>query len=128
MKITTLKKLQEAFVGKVCTILTVSVSKSNFTDIQLADFFTGLVESLDEDGVMLRHHLTGLRNFYVASQVVAILEEQVISEDDPNYQKVVEEIKKAPKDKTPVVTQVNPQKSAFVDPAMMAQLAKQVTK
>jgi hypothetical protein len=127
MKITTLKKLQECFIGKVCTILTVSVNKTNFTDVQMADFFTGIVESIDEDGVMLRHHLTNMRNFYVSSQVVAILEEQVISEDDPNYKQVVDEIKNS-REKSPVVAQVKPQKSSFVDPAMMAQLAKQAIK
>jgi hypothetical protein len=125
MKITTIKKMQECFLNKVCTVLTLAVNKGNFNDVQFADFFTGIVDMIDDDGIMIRHHMTGCRSFYPMSHITGILEEQVISEDDPNYSRVVEEIKNAPKDKRPVVATVNPTKQPYVDPAMFAKLAQQ---
>lgn len=94
MKISTIKKLQEYFTGKVCTILTVTVNKVNFTDQQFFDFFTGKIDAVDEDGIFARHHITGCVNFYPFEHITGILEEQVIQEDDPKYTKIVEDIKK----------------------------------
>ena len=125
MKITTIKKLQEKFVGKVCTILTCGIAKNNFADQQFADFFTGIVDSIDEDGIFTRHHLTGCRNFYAMNHVVGILEEQVIGEDNPEFEKIVQEVQKAPDDKKPVVMGVDPNASPYIDPALLAQLSKQ---
>jgi hypothetical protein len=124
MKITTVKRLQETFLNKVCTVLTLSVSKQNFTDVQFADFFTGIIEFVDDDGVFLRHHITGCKSFYPWPQVAAILEEQVLDEKDPNYQEIVDEIKSS-SDKRPVVAPVNPSATPYVDPVLMANLAKQ---
>lgn len=122
MKITTIKKLTDLFVGKLCTILTDTVAKTNFNDTQFGDFFTGFVESIDEDGVIVRHHVTGCKNFYALQHVVGILEEQVITEDDPRYNKAVTELKQIKEKRAaqPIVPA-----SPFVDPAMMAALSKQ---
>jgi hypothetical protein len=135
MKITTVKKLSEAFTGKICTILTNTVAKTNFHDTQFSDFFTGFVESVDDDGLFLKHSMTGCITFFAMEHIVAILEEQVITEEDPRYQQVMEEIKKP--QQTPVVEQPNvagikvagmPDKSSpFVDPEMLAMLSKQAS-
>lgn len=129
MKITTVKKLSEAFTGKICTILTNTVAKTNFHDTQFSDFFTGFVESVDEDGLFLKHSMTGCVTFFAMEHIVAILEEQVITEDDPRYEKVMEEIKKPQPQAAPPSVQVvgaPTNQSPFVDPAMLAALAKQV--
>lgn len=125
MKITSLKRMQEMFTGKVCTILTVGVGKNNFQDHQFADFFTGIVDSIDEDGIFTRHHMTGCKNFYAMQYVVGILEEQVISEDNPEYEKIVNEVKKTSDDKKPVIIGVDPKASPYIDPVLLAQLSKQ---
>ena len=125
MKITSLKRMQEMFVGRVCTVLTVGIGKNNFQDHQFDDFFTGIVDSIDEDGIFTRHHLTGCRNFYAMNHVVGILEEQVIGEDNPEFEKIVQEVQKAPDDKKPVVMGVDPNASPYIDPALLAQLSKQ---
>ena len=117
--------MQEMFVGRVCTVLTVGIGKNNFQDHQFADFFTGIVDSIDEDGIFTRHHLTGCRNFYAMNHVVGILEEQVIGEDNPEFEKIVQEVQKAPDDKKPVVMGVDPNASPYIDPALLAQLSKQ---
>lgn len=93
MKITTIKKLQQKFVGKVCTILTNQVAKTNFSDQQFADFFTGVIDELDEDGIFTTHVLTGCRNFYTFSQIVGIVEEQFLDENNPEHAKIIEEVK-----------------------------------
>jgi hypothetical protein len=125
MKITSIKKLQEQFVGKVCTVLTTGIAKSDFADHQFADFFTGIVESIDEDGVFTRHHVTGCKNFYTMQCVVGIVEEQVIDENNPEYQNIVEEIKKNPPKNPNGIIEIDPNKSPFIDPVTLASLQKQ---
>ncbi len=129
MKALTVKKLQEAFTGKVCTILTSTVAKTNFQDQQFSDFFTAIVETLDEDGIFAKHHMTGCRNYYTWPHIVGILEEQVIQQDDPKYEEIMQEIKKAPVERqqtiVPVDPNASPNASPFVDPEMMASLARQ---
>lgn len=124
MKLISIKKLQELFVGKVCTVLTTVVNKTNFHDKQFSDFFTGLIESIDEDGILAKHHLTGCYNFYNFQYVVGILEEQVIEENNPKYQEIVEDLKKAPvKSVLPLETTNNP----FVDPEFLSKLSAQAS-
>lgn len=128
MKNITIKKLQESFNGKICTILTKTVAKTNFQDQQFADFFTGLVESIDEDGIFTRHHITNCLNFYPMEQIVGILEEQVIMETDPSYKELIEEIKQAPQKQKD--TQIEQQKndSKFINPDFMTILAQNAKK
>lgn len=125
MKALTVKKLQEAFVGKVCTILTSTVAKTDFQDQQFSDFFTAIVESLDEDGIFAKHHMTGCRNYYTWPHIIGVLEEQVIQQDDPKYEEIMQEIKKAPVERQQTIVPVDPNASPFVDPELMASLARQ---
>jgi hypothetical protein len=124
MKITTIKKLQEAFVGKVCTVLTVSVAKNNFSDQIFNEFFTGFIESIDEDGVISKHTMTGCKTYYVWASIVAIVEEQFISEDSPEYKKILEKVNQSPVEVKSNVIQLD-QQSQFVDPELMAKLSSQ---
>ena len=124
MKPLTHKKLQEAFVGKVCTILTSTIAKTNFQDQQFSDFFTAIIESIDEDGIFAKHHMTGCRNYYAWSHVIGILEEQVVQQDDPKYEEIMQEIKKAPVENQHTILPVDPNASPYVNPEMMASLAR----
>lgn len=125
MKALTIKKLQEAFVGKVCTILTSTVAKTNFQDQQFSDFFTAIIESIDEDGIFAKHHMTGCQNYYTLPHIVGIFKEQVIQEDDPKYEEIMQEVKKAPVERQQTIVPVDPNSSPFVDPDSMAYLAFQ---
>ena len=58
MKINNVRKLQTQFTGKVCTILTKPIAKHDFNDTQFSDFFTGLIDFLDEDGIWTTHPTT----------------------------------------------------------------------
>lgn len=75
MKLLNIKKMQQ-FVGKICTVLTV-VGKHGFDDKQFANFFVGLVDSVDEDGVFITHPVTGAGSFFALPHVVGILSEYV---------------------------------------------------
>ena len=126
MKAQNVKKLQ-VFVGKVCTVLTTSVCKQNFTDVQFPDFFVGVIDSIDEDGIFSKHPLTSCINFYSWNYVVAIFQEQVIEETDPRYEKIMEEIKSKPEKKSGImpVDISNNQEIKFLDPETMAKLSEQ---
>lgn len=126
MKQQTVKKLQ-CFIGKVCTVLTNSVCKQNFTDVQFPDFFVGVIDIIDEDGIFSRHPLTGCTNFYSWNHVVAIFEEQVIEESDPRYEKILEEVKKTPEKKSGVmpVDISNNEEIKYLDPESMSKIIKQ---
>lgn len=126
MKHQTIKKLQ-VFVGKVCTVLTNSVCKQNFTDVQFPDFFVGVIDSIDEDGIFSRHPLTGCINFYSWPHVVSVFQEQVIEETDPRYEKILEEVKKTPEKKSgvmPVDISGN-EEIKYLDPESMNQILRQ---
>lgn len=112
-------------MGKVCTILTSTVAKTDFQDQQFSDFFTAIIESLDEDGIFAKHHMTGCRNYYTWTHIIGVLEEQVIQQDDPKYEEIMQEIKKAPVERQQNIVPVDPNASLFVDPEMMASLARQ---
>jgi hypothetical protein len=93
MKILIIKKLQSNFLGKICTILTKPIAKRDFSDHQFADFFTGVIDEIDDDGIFTTHTLTGCKNFYRMSEVIGIIEEQVLNDEDPKHQKIITELK-----------------------------------
>lgn len=93
MKILIIKKLQSNFLGKICTILTKPIAKQDFSDHQFADFFTGVIDEIDDDGIFTTHTLTGCKNFYRMSEVIGIIEEQVLNDEDPKHQKIITELK-----------------------------------
>lgn len=121
MNKSTIQQLRNTFVGKVSTILTTTISKTNFQDQQFSDFFSVIIESIEEDGIFAKHYLTGCKNFYSWNYVVGILEEQVISENDPKYKEIMEEVKKVPTEAKKNIQPVNP----YVDPDAMAKLVNQ---
>ena len=91
MKSLTIKKLQEAFIGKPVTILTKTIAKNNFKDdMQFGAFFSCVLESVDEDGVFGKAILTGKQSFYAWSYIVGIVEEEFISENSPEYKSMLE--------------------------------------
>ncbi len=112
------------FAGKVCSILTTTVAKTNFQDHQFADFFSVIIESIDEDGVFGRHLKTKCLNYYNWQYVVGIIEEQTIAEDDPKYNEIMQEVKKAPKEAQKTIVPFDPG-SAFIDLEAMTMLTKQ---
>lgn len=64
------------FLGKVCTIITVATARG-FTEQQFADYFLGIIEEINEFGIVVIHPITKCKGFYNHSHVIGIIEEQV---------------------------------------------------
>lgn len=109
------------FIGKVCTISTVAVNW-NYKPEQMMDYFVGKIDSIDENGILMTHSVTGCKNYVFFNYIVAIHEEQVLYEGNPDHAKIIEEYRKE-KPLTAAKTTVN-QPSQFVNPTAMADLAK----
>lgn len=93
MKQSTVKKIQDKFVGKVCTVIMAQLSKNDFTESQFADFFTGVINEIDEDGILMTHTITGCKNYYMMGMVGCIIEEQVLYDDKPEHKSIIEQMK-----------------------------------
>jgi hypothetical protein len=87
------------FIGKVCTVFTVPINRDYQKENpktypqQLYAYFMGVVESIDQHGVMLTQLLTGKKTFFYHSSIVGIAEEEVIDPEDPNNKQIMEEMK-----------------------------------
>jgi len=115
------------FKGKPCTIATVDIN-FRFKEQQMMDYFMGIVENVDDDGIWIVHPITKCRSYIFMSHIVAISEEQVLYEDNPEDAKIIEEYRKE-KPITAAKTMIteSPQKrevSPFVNPAALAEIAK----
>jgi len=124
MKTESLQMLKTNFVDKICTVLTQSVNKSNFNDQQFSEFFTGMVTSINEDGLILVHHLTKCKSFFAMEHIVAILEEQVIDESSPFYDDIVKQVEVLPEEEKANIQKITPNDSPYIDPVMLAAMAK----
>lgn len=82
----------EKFAGKICTILTNPTNLPIKDGKQHAEFFTGLIVNIDQFGILLKHLNTNTHAFY-QFPIIGIVEEQVVSKNDPNFSKITEEIK-----------------------------------
>ena len=117
------------FVGKVCTIITPNINWK-FDERQSADYFSGIVERITSLGIWTIHPITQNKNFYFITQITAIIEEQFITPDDPNYDAVVGQYKEDKKPKQPVMQTpvVKPPESPFMDIDELEKLAKEHVK
>lgn len=87
-------KVLEYFIGKVCTIFTGPINRT-FQEQQLLDYFVGVVDAVDENGILMTHTITGAKNFYFFPNILSISEEQLLDPADPEDAKMIEEIKKS---------------------------------
>ena len=122
MKPTNVKRLQY-FVGKVCTIFVNASIQRLFNDMQFNDYFVGLVDAIDEDGILTTHTVTGCKNYFFLPYVAFLSEEQLLNPDNPSDAEIIKEFKK---EATPVVPEVkNELENTYYDMDLMAQLAKE---
>jgi len=93
-----IETLSANFVGRLCTILTKPVSFQFADAIQHSQFFTGKIEEINKDGIWLRHVHSKTVAFYTFP-IIGIVEEQVISENDPRAEQLKAEFAKKEKAK-----------------------------
>lgn len=103
------------FKGKFCSIFTVP-SARELTPEQYNDYFVGLVQEMDEIGIVTLHAITGCRNFFMWSNIIGISEEQFLSANNEEDAKLIDQIKK---NSEPVVPN-----SKFIDISAMQQLSQ----
>ena len=84
------------FVGKVCTIMTAPTTMAFSDFIKHAQYFTGLVESIDGMGVWVRHPQSKSLSYFMFP-LVGIVEEQVVDPKSPLMDKINNDIKKKEK-------------------------------
>jgi hypothetical protein len=110
------------FVGKYCTISTVQIN-FRFKEEPMIDYFSGIIESANCDGIVMVHPTTMTKNYIRLEHIVGIHEEQVLYENNPEHAKVIEEFRKrkpeeAEKRKIPAV------QTPYVDPKALQEMAK----
>jgi hypothetical protein len=87
------------FIGKPCTILTQACAFPIKDSVQGNQFFTGIVKSVDQWGVWVKHPTTPCMSYF-QFPLVGIVEEPFVAEGSPEYRKIKEEIE-AKKKPTP---------------------------
>jgi len=101
----------EYFEGKVCTILTTQIS-FGLSLQQSTDYFVGRVDEINEMFVWLTHLPTGTKSMFPVQHIIGIIEEQVISNDHPDAEKIKEELEKQ---RRPVAQPVQKSPTQFID-------------
>jgi hypothetical protein len=85
------------FFGKVCTVFTVPINRDYHKENpktypqQLHAYFMGVVESIDQHGIMLTQ-LDGKKSFFYHGAIVGIAEEEVLNPEDPANKEIMEEM------------------------------------
>jgi hypothetical protein len=88
-----MKENLKYFINKVCTVTTLAIN-FKFQYEQMVDYFTGKIDSIDDDGILMTHHITNCKNYIFLSHVVSIAEEQVLYKDNPNHAKIIDDYEK----------------------------------
>jgi hypothetical protein len=117
-----MKEYFKYFVGKAVTITTVQIN-FRFKEEAMADYFSGILEIVDDKGLWLLHPITKTRTFILHPYIVSVSEEQMLFEDNPEHAKIIEEYRQT-KPLTAAKRAVAPTKEPFVNPAALAEMAK----
>lgn len=111
------KNLSE-LIGKPCTVFTTQINR-NFKEespktypSQVYCYFTGILQEINSDIIVLQQLITGLKTILFLQHVVGISEEQILYPDDPEDNKTINEIKQ--------------KQSEFIDPSKMAEMLKNI--
>jgi len=84
------------FIGKVCTVFTSPINR-NYKEEQLHNYFLGVVESVDSEGISLGQLTGNLKTFLFFPHIVGIAEEEVLNPDDPQDAETIGKLKEAAK-------------------------------
>lgn len=114
------------FIGKAVTVLTHPVNFNQYDSEQLLNYFVGIVEDVDQFGIMIRHPATHCKTCIMMNNIIAIAEEQVLDESKPEDAKIIQEYRTTKPNSANLVlksTKVNP-----TELKNLAELAKNITK
>lgn len=118
------------FKGKVCTFTTVQIN-FRFKEEQMMDYFMGVVESIDQHTIMLVHPTTKCKTCIAMDHIVAIAEEQVLYDNNPEHAKIIEEYRKEKPEEAAKTSVPQPPQAKmalphppFVNPKELSEIAK----
>jgi len=122
-----MKEFLKYFLGKPCTITTIQIN-FRFKEEQMMDYFMGIVEDIDDHGVLVVHPLTKCKSYIFFPHVVSICEEQILYENNPEHAKIIEEYRKEKpitSVKRVVTEQPTPKEpSPYINPIALTEIAK----
>ena len=88
----------EYFAGKVCSVFTGPLNRdfklegANYLQ-QFYHYFLGVVEAIDEQGLLLRQVGSGLKIYFFKQSLIAIAEEEVLDPNKPEDEATIQEFK-----------------------------------
>jgi hypothetical protein len=115
----------ERFLNKPCTILTRDIGFPFTGPIQHSQYFSGLVKEVNQYGVLIEHLQTKTLAFF-AFPIVGIVEEQTVTKDNPNYEKIKEELEQKKKPTPKPVPAQRPTPNNYLSVEEMTKMAKQI--
>lgn len=99
-------KNAHGLVGKMVTVFTVPTNRDFKAEMeavgqlekfpqQVYTYFVGVLEAIDDEGVLLRQATSGLTSYFLKQHIIAICEEEVLDENDPIHKKFIDKMKTA---------------------------------
>ena len=122
------------FVGKYCTVCT-EPTGLKLTHEASINYFSGIIEHLDEVGIVMRHQLTNNKSYFLMNRVIGIVEEQALDPRNPEHAEIIKQYKKLSevKNEGGSTVPVNPfeektQGSPWINPTQIAEMAQKPKK
>ena len=87
------------FKGKVCSVFTRSINRNFHQENpktflqQNVMYFVGVIEEVDDNGILMTQLQTGLKNYFFLSGLVAICEEEVLQPKNEKDAAIINNIK-----------------------------------
>jgi hypothetical protein len=86
------------FIGKMCTVFTLPINR-NFKDENPKTFveqsyfyFLGVIEAVDNEGILVTQHETGLKSYFFKQNIVGIAEEEILNPENEKDAKIIEKM------------------------------------
>jgi len=103
------------FIGKIVTVFTMPINR-NFTEKVLVQYFMGEVQSVDNTGVLIKQLGVQRQSYFIWSNILGIVEEEVLHPDDPEDAETIADIIRP--------AQGSPLESPFIDLKTLQAMSK----
>ena len=121
------------FIGKVCTVFTIPINR-NFKEEnpqtypeQLYFYFTGVVEDVDEKGILITQVMgEGLKSYFFLNSVVGIAEEKVLNPSNEQDAKEINAITQANEEMQKQLDEFKVNPNEYLDAEEMSVLLKKL--
>jgi len=122
------------FVGKVCTIFTHPINR-NFKEEnpqtfveQPYHYFVGVIDSVDDHGVMVTQVFSGLKSYFFLAGLISIAEEEVLNPENEDDAKIINELKTANENVRETIKTFETKQNEFVNVDALSDLLKSIDK